>query len=213
MASKYPKLAVAPDGRIVDRRTGNVVRAQNLRLVNLPSGRAIVYRYNKDGTQGRLYGYIGKPTAKQQAEINRKAQNRIKRKEALERKQVRDAVREMNHIPNKFTDNSGWYDYVEKRRRWREDRALNNFNYPNSDEQEQMNFAMALNEAVDEEVIDIEEANARWDEFMSTPRGKERGKVWDDLHKYFDDEGFKYIEGHGRKKVGKDGELVDSGPD
>lgn len=213
MASKHPKLAVAPDGRIVDRRTGNVVRAQNLRLVNLPSGRAIVYRYNKDGTQGRLYGYIGKPTAKQQAEINRKAQNRIKRKEALERKQVRDAVKEASALPNKQTDNNGWLDYVAKRQRWKEDRASGRFNYPNVDEQESMNFATALNEAVDEGVMSIEDANERWEEFTNTPRGKDRSKLWDDLHDYFDEEGYKYIEGHGRKRVGKDGEIVDIGPD
>lgn len=189
--SKFTKFTFAPDGRLVYLNSGTVVRGR----VNIGSGRGDI---NMRGYtvinkrvyyKGRLQGYVSKPNKKQSEVINKRAQTRRKRAE-------REAFNEFVENGGATYERGSW-DAIKTAKRsmdsYRtEPYSFNvdgeNFNFSPS-ETGLMNFASVLDQAVELNIIDIEEANDLWDLYKDGTE-QQRSKLWDDINSRFDEIGY-----------------------
>lgn len=175
--SKFVKYAIASDGRLVYRANGNTVRAM----------KTLEIRGNRVYVRGRLHGYIGKGTVKQQKQIEKRAQNRITRARKKAERELKSAVEELTSeesVMETYTEkDNGWDNLAVAKRAW--------FEMPDSvrdsvevsiAQRSLMNYASALRTMVDEGYCTVEGANTAFSEF-EVADGPTRSRMWDELHK------------------------------
>ena len=187
------KYALAPDGKLVYRDTGTVARG-NLSYKVAKNGQIRVYR------NGKLDGYVGKPTKKVQAEINRKSAQRVKRAESKVRREFIGDIYDVSDLPT-------WEDVLDQAREWRSNEREGTRPIKTPDAMiRRYNFAEMLDKAVKAGVITAEDANQRWYDFeqeMRTGSKASQYQQWDDIKQYFEDMGFVYEDGEFRADVKK----------
>lgn len=193
--AKYQKLAIAPDGAIVYRNTGRVVQG----LTEQRDSR--VYR------NGRLYGYIGKPTKAQQAKIAKVAQNPARKHRAkvqAEVKRIRREGVEIQELPvNKST---------KEIKAWLSATTLTGeavrflYRYGNRGEvevskltQSRLNYASVINKAVKSGKMTAQQGDALIKNMYDAKSNEDRLRLWKETAEFFDKVGFKY-EIHSRVK-------------
>ena len=188
---KYAKLAIAPDGSIVSRETGAKSRIKGLNVVD-----------NRVYKAGRLYGYIGKPTASQQAKIEKVSK-------AREKRQVRQAYKQM-YRERGLIEPSGDFSvdasvgtavsqiYTKVGRGWLDVSKMN---------QSVLNYANTLKAGIKEGKLTKAQADALYEKYMKAGTNDERRKIWNSTSALFDKYGVKYkIE---KPRIRGEDDLVD----
>lgn len=186
--AKYQKLAIAPDGAIVFRATGRVVQGLTEQRDNR------VYR------NGRLYGYIGKPTKAQQAKIDKVAENPARKHRAkvqAEVKRIRREGVEIQELPvNKST---------KEIKAWLSATTLTGeavrflHRYGNRGEvevskltQSRLNYAAVINKAVKSGKMTAQQGDALIKGMYNAKSNEDRLRLWKETGEFFDKVGFKY---------------------
>lgn len=181
----YTKFAVASDGRLVYRETGNVVP--------LKRGYTIKNKtvYNKSG---RKVGQLGKGTKAQQKQIEKKAQTRVKKAENLRKKQLQfehyegvggGAHDDTHHLPTK----EEWREWADKYH----DYMSMDLEYKikvRTDDVKAQNFARTLERMVEEGYLDSEGASVLWESYKKS-NDTERSRLWEHTLGVFEKEGYK----------------------
>ena len=207
------KFSIAPDGRLVYRSNGSLVRGQvtySLSRDLMGSGYSVVGKRRSDGTidyqrvykNGRLVGYVGKPNKTQAKRIYDKAINRAKRKpdnRAIKEKSSRtEAIAIQDAIDYGGIDLSprGGWDAVSIGKR-----ALDNYRtgintyfsdqplFISYQETRMYNYASALSQAVDLNILTVQDANNLWLRYTNVDE-ETRSQLWRDLNQNFNEEGF-----------------------
>lgn len=188
---KYAKLAIAPDGSIVSRETGAKSRVKGLNVVD-----------NRVYKAGRLYGYIGRPTASQQTKIEKVSAQREKR-------QARQAYSKMYHErgliepTGDFSFDASVGDavaqiYSRVGRGWLDVSKMN---------QSVLNYANTLKAGIKEGKLTKAQADALYEKYMKAGTNDERRKIWNSTSALFDKYGVKYkIE---KPRIRGEDDLVD----
>lgn len=191
MMAKYLKLAIAPDGSIVSRETGAKSRVKGLNVVD-----------NRVYKAGRLYGYLGKPTASQQAKIEKVSSQREKR-------QTQQAYKKMYHErgliepTGDFTMDASIGSavaqiYTRVGRGWMDVSKMN---------QSVLNYANTLKAGIKEGKLTKAQADALYEKYMKASSNDERRKIWNSTSALFDKYGVKYkIE---KARISGEDDLVD----
>lgn len=174
--SKYAKLAIAPDGSIVNRDTGATTRVKGLTVVG-----------NRVYRDGRLYGYTSaKLTNKQQSKINTASANREKRrtKQAFKKMQT---VRALPNLTGNFTIDASVGEglrsiYTKYGRGFVDVSRVN---------QQALNFANVLKAGIKEGKITKEQADRLYAEHLKLDNDGKR-KLWNSVNAMFDKYDMKY---------------------
>lgn len=161
------KLTLSPSGTLVYRATGKVYQ-----------GSATVKDNRVYGSNGRLIGYLGKPTAKQQKEIERLDRRRVteRRRRELDKLMQNLESRYQSYgsgTGEKGTLPTGWGIYTR--------RTLT-----------EINFGHFLNEAVNAGKMSRREARDRLEKYVNTKESEDRTAQWDELKSRFKEMGFPY---------------------
>lgn len=185
--SKFVKYSIASDGRLVYRSNGNVVR----------QAKTLEIKGNRVYLRGRLHGYIADPkTKKAKIQIEKKAQNRVKRAEKArarkaeaELKEFTDAVLDLTSEESMMSDwteeteDNGWRNLATVKRAWYETpHAFRNDIEITVSERSVMNYASALRSMVDEGYCTVEGANRAFTEYQEAD-SKRRTEMWNELHR------------------------------
>lgn len=186
--AKYQKLAIAPDGAIVFRATGRVVQGLTIQKDNR------VYR------NGRLYGYIGKPTKAQQAKIDKVAQSPARKHRAKVQAEVKRIRREGVEIADLPVNKS-----TKEIKAWLSATTLTGeavrflHRYGNRGEvevskltQSRLNYASVINRAVKSGKMTAQQGDALIKGMYDAKSNKERLRLWKETAEFFDTLGFKY---------------------
>lgn len=153
------KLALSPSGTLVYRATGRVYQGKT----TVRDGR--VY-----GKKGELIGYLGKPTTKQQREIER-----LDRRRVSDRRR-RELDRTLANLETRYQSAGTQAVFgVYTRRQLTE-----------------INFAHFLSEALDAGKMTRAEARQRLERYLNTESSNERTEQWDELKGRFKELGFPY---------------------
>lgn len=200
MAKKFQQLAIAPDGEIVFRSTGKIVTKN----VTLKGNRAYV--------DGRLYGYIGKPTKSQKEKIEkvasgatRKRRAKIKDKAEEIRRQglviakpptVKTAKSIRSYI-NAVALQAEAVRYIHKKYG---DKGIIEIS---KIEQSELNYAMVLKKAMRAGKISPYQADILMRQMQSALDNDAKRKIWQATAKYFDKVAYKYTI-HSRVKDSED---------
>lgn len=187
--AKLTQFAVTQSGTLVYRSNGNVVRG-TVETRTYPNGRIGVYR------NGRLQGYVSKPTAKQQSVIDRKDKARVKRREKVATKSFLKQGIEIIEDYSYDKASTEWMDYARKKDTYYQydlEWHIKTGDLMDKREKSLSNYAKALQQAVNDGVITIDQANERWEDMIYSETDKERSNVWNKLNKYFKEEGYKYL--------------------
>lgn len=176
--STYKKYAIAPDGRLVDRKSGKAIR----------NAKTLEIRGNRVYMRGKLNGYIGKPTTKKaQRAMEKYAKTRQTRARRASERELEKAVDELSNVEGLMDamqgPDTGWKTLATAKRAWyetppefREDMELS------INEQSMMNFASALRSLVDEGIITTDDANFLFSEYENADDTR-RSEMWNQLHK------------------------------
>lgn len=197
--AKYQKLAIAPDGAIVFRATGRVVQGITIQKDNR------VYR------NGRLYGYIGKPTKAQQAKIDKVAQNPARKHRAKVQAEVKRIRREGVEIQDLPTNKS-----TKEIKAWFSATTLTGeavrflHRYGNRGEvevskitQSRLNYASVISKAVKSGKMTAQQGDAVIKTMYDAKSDEDRLRLWKETADLFDKMDFKY-EIHSRVKDQED---------
>ena len=188
--AKYIKFAIAESGALVYRSNGNMYRGA---YTTRTSSNGIISVY---GANGRKIGTVGKPTAKERKVIEDKdKRNRSRRKKAVERQKTKFGKEKVKQafVSGKLEDYAQAQMYTSQipRQSWK----AFTISYT---EQNRMNFAKALTEAVRSGKISQLEADDLFRQFKKIQAGKEgdneRSRLWKFLHRWYDEVGFKYFD-------------------
>lgn len=190
--AKMLRLAMAPDGRIVYKETGRVVRGI-ITTKLYKNGTVGVYR------NGRRIGVTSKPTKAQQQRINKLARTRSKRAE-------RKATKDMVDYAGDFTsaEPSGWEGATEVKTVYdtfpvKHYDAQGNFirtewiNPLNREQRGKLNYASYLQQMTERGTMTIEEANELWEDYINGD-DKRKNELWEQAHKKDSEVGYKYLE-------------------
>lgn len=190
--AKMLKLAMAPDGRVVYKESGRVVRG-NITTKLYKNGTVGVYR------NGRRIGITSKPTKAQQQRINKLASTRSKRAERKATREVIDYAGDyVSEVPNGWDgateiktiydtypvphyDANGkfiWTDWITPL---------------NKEQRGRINYASYLQQMTERGSLSIEEANEMWEEYLSATDDR-RNEMWKEAHKRDNELGYKYLE-------------------
>ena len=193
--AKHQKLAIAPDGAIVFRATGRVVQGLTTQKDNR------VYR------NGRLYGYIGKPTKAQQAKIDKVAQSPARKHRAKVQAEVKRIRREGVEIADLPVNKS-----TKEIKAWLSATTLTGeavrflHRYGNRGEvevskltQSRLNYAAVINKAVKSGKMTAQQGDALIKGMYDAKSNEDRLRLWKETAEFFDKVGFKY-EIHSRIK-------------
>lgn len=193
--AKYQKLAIAPDGAIVIRATGRVVQGLTEQRDNR------VYR------NGRLYGYIGKPTKAQQAKIDKVAQNPARKHRAKVQEEVKRIRREGVQIADLPVNKSD-----KEIMAWLSATTLTGeavrflHKYGNRGEvevskltQSRLNYAQVINNAIKSGKMTPQQGDALIKGMYDAKTNGDRLRLWKETADLFDKLDFKY-EIHARIK-------------
>lgn len=186
--AKYQKLAIAPDGAIVFRATGRVVQGLTTQKDNR------VYR------NGRLYGYIGKPTKAQQAKIDKVAENPARKHRAKVQAEVKRIRREGVEIADLPVNKS-----TKEIKAWLSATTLTGeavrflHRYGNRGEvevskltQSRLNYAAVINKAVKSGKMTAQQGDALIKGMYDAKSNEDRLRLWKETAEFFDKVGFKY---------------------
>ncbi len=186
--AKYQKLAIAPDGAIVFRATGRVVQGLTVQKDNR------VYR------NGRLYGYIGKPTKAQQAKIDKVAQSPARKHRAKVQAEVKRIRREGVEIADLPTNKS-----TKEIKAWLSATTLTGeavrflHRYGNRGEvevskltQSRLNYAAVINKAVKSGKMTAQQGDALIKAMYDAKSNDDRLRLWKETAEFFDKLDFKY---------------------
>ena len=193
--AKYQKLAIAPDGAIVFRATGRVVQGLTTQRDNR------IYR------NGRLYGYIGKPSKSEQAKINKVAENPRRKHRAKVQAEVarirREGV-EIQDLPvNKSTKEiKAWLSATTLT--GEAVRFLHKYGSRGEVEvskltQSRLNYASVINKAVKSGKMTAQQGDALIKGMYDAKTNEDRLRLWKETADLFDKMDFKY-EIHARVK-------------
>ena len=193
--AKYQTLAIAPDGAIVFRATGRVVQGLTEQRGNR------VYR------NGRLYGYIGKPTKAQQAKIDKVAENPARKHRAkvqAEVKRIRREGVEIQELPvNKSTSEiKAWLSATTLT--GEAVRFLHRYGNRGEVEvskltQSRLNYASVISKAVKSGKMTAQQGDALIKGMYDAKSNEDRLRLWKETAHLFDKLDFKY-EIHARVK-------------
>lgn len=200
------KFAIAPDGALVYRNTGNIVRGN---ITYATSRETLTRGYNIVDNRvyhnGRLQGYIGNPTKNQQININKRAITRNKRKStrASQHRSARTeytATKEfIEYGGGPSVQRGGWETATLGKRTLEAYQTGINQYFEGSErvllkyeETRQLNFASVLSQSVDANIITVEKANQMWDEYIKGD-SETRSKLWDEINKANDEMGHEII--------------------
>lgn len=161
------KLTLSPSGTLVYRATGRAYQ-----------GKATVRDGRVYGRNGRLIGYLGKPTTKQQREINRLDRRRVYDRR---RREIDRLLQDLESRYQSFGVSSGepgaipegWGIYTRRKLT-------------------EINFGHFLTQAIEAGKMDRAEARKRLKEYLATTDSKDRTALWDDLKDRFKELGFPY---------------------
>nr|DAR01780.1 MAG TPA: Protein of unknown function (DUF2680) [Caudoviricetes sp.] len=186
--AKYQKLAIAPDGAIVFRATGRVVQGLTTQKDNR------VYR------DGRLYGYIGKPTKAQQSKIDKVAQSPARKHRAKVQAEVKRIRREGVEIADLPVNKS-----TKEIKAWLSATTLTGeavrflHRYGNRGEvevskltQSRLNYAAVINKAVKSGKMTAQQGDAMIKGMYDAKSNEDRLRLWKETAEFFDKVGFKY---------------------
>lgn len=186
--AKYQKLAIAPDGAIVIRATGRVVQGLTEQRDNR------VYR------NGRLYGYIGKPTKAQQAKIDKVAQNPARKHRAKVQEEVKRIRREGVEISDLPVNKS-----TKEIKAWLSATTLTGeavrflHKYGNRGEvevskltQSRLNYASVINKAVKSGKMTAQQGDVLIKDMYDAKTNEDRLRLWKETADLFDKLDFKY---------------------
>lgn len=186
--AKYQKLAIAPDGAIVFRATGRVVQGLTIQKDNR------VYR------NGRLYGYIGKPTKAQQAKIEKVAQSPARKHRAKVQAEIKRIRREGVEIPDLPVNKS-----TKEIKAWLSATTLTGeavrflHRYGNRGEvevskltQSRLNYASVINKAVKSGKMTAQQGDALIKDMYDAKTNDDRLRLWKETAEFFDKLDFKY---------------------
>ena len=188
--AKYIKFAIAESGALVYRSNGNMYRGA---YTTRTSSNGIISVY---GGNGRKIGTVGKPTAKERKLIEEKdKRNRSRRKKTVERNKEKTAKA---NVKLAFSTGS-LKDYAMAQQTTadipRQSWKAFTISYT---EQNRMNFAKALTEAVRSGKMAQSDADALFEQFKNVESGKagdmERSRLWHFIHIHFEEIGFKYFD-------------------
>lgn len=194
--AKYQKLAIAPDGAIVFRSTGKIA-----------SGNLAV-KDNRVYKNGRLYGYIGKPTKAQLTKIEKVAQSPTRKHRAKvieEVKRIRKEGVEIAPLPDVKTS--------ANIRKWLSATTLtgeavkylhNTIGIRGEVEiskvtQSRLNYAQVINKAIKSGKLSAIEGDKMIKAMYDATDHKTRIDLWNATAQLFEQLGFKY-EIHSRVK-------------
>lgn len=193
--TKYQKLAIAPDGAIVFRATGRVVQGLTTQRDNR------IYR------NGRLYGYIGKPSKSEQAKINKVAENPKRKHRAKVQAEVARIRREGVEIQDLPVNKS-----TKEIKAWLSATTLTGeavrflHKYGNRGEvevskltQSRLNYASVINKAVKSGKMTAQQGDALIKGMYDAKTNEDRLRLWKETADLFDKMDFKY-EIHARVK-------------
>lgn len=193
--AKYQKLAIAPDGAIVFRATGRVVQGLTTQKDNR------VYR------DGRLVGYIAKPTKAQQAKIDKVAQSPARKHRAKVQAEVKRIRREGVEIADLPVNKS-----TKEIKAWLSATTLTGeavrflHRYGNRGEvevskltQSRLNYAAVINKAVKSGKMTAQQGDVLIKGMYDAKSNEDRLRLWKETAEFFDKVGFKY-EIHSRVK-------------
>lgn len=197
--AKYQKLAIAPDGAIVFRASGRVVQGLTEQRDNR------VYR------NGRLYGYIGKPTKAQQAKIDKVAENPARKHRAKVQAEVKRIRREGVEIQDLPVNKS-----TKEIKAWLSATTLTGeavrflHRYGNRGEvevskltQSRLNYASVINRVVKSGKMTAQQGDALIKGMYDAKTNEDRLRLWKETADFFDKLDFKY-EIHSRVKDQED---------
>ena len=186
--AKYQKLAIAPDGAIVFRATGRVVQGLTIQKDNR------VYR------NGRLYGYIGKPTKAQQAKIDKVVQSPARKHRAKVQAEIKRIRREGVEIADLPVNKS-----TKEIKAWLNATTLTGeavrflHRYGNRGEvevskltQSRLNYAAVINKAVKSGKMTAQQGDALIKVMYNAKTNEDRLRLWKETADSFDKLGFKY---------------------
>ena len=208
----FTKFSIAPDNRLVYRSNGNVVRG----TVNYGfsrndiKSRGYTVIDNRVYHNGRLAGYVGKGSVKQEKQIKARAVNRLKR---AEKRAFKEAITEQ--IPN--TSNT-WVDFAYAKDMMDNYRTgTNYFNIGGEAmiisraEQGLLNYASVLKQATDLGIISDDEADEMWFEYQNSNEAH-RSEMWNTIHQSFDEQGYEVdsppLFGEMGRMLGLDDEII-----
>lgn len=175
--TKFAKLAIAPDGSIVNRDTGAKSRAKNLTVID-----------NRVYKAGRLYGYITKNlTNKQIEQITKTSQAREKRQSRAMYKKMYHA-RALVEPTGDFTVDASIGSavaqiYTKQGRGWMDVSKM---------DQSVLNYANTLKAGIKEGKLTKEQADALYEKYMKAQNNDERRKIWNSTACLFEKYGVKY---------------------
>lgn len=193
---KYQKLAIAPDGAIVFRSTGKIATGN------------LAVKDNRVYKNGRLYGYIGKPTKTQLTKIERVAQSPTRKHRAKvvnEVERIRKEGIEIPALPDVKTS--------ANIRKWLSAVSLtgdavkylhNSIGIRGEVEiskvtQSRLNYAKVIKKAIDSGKISPVDGDKMIEAMYKASDHATRIKLWNDTAQLFEQLGFKY-EIHSRIK-------------
>ena len=153
------KLTLSPSGTLVYRATGRAYQ-----------GSATVKDNRVYGSNGRLIGYLGRPTAKQQKENERLDRRRVTERRRRELDKLMETL-ETRYQSSGTKATAGIYT----RRQLTE-----------------INFGHFLTEAVNAGKMSRKEARNRLEKYVNTESSDGRTAQWDELKSRFKEMGFPY---------------------
>lgn len=198
--AKYQKLAIAPDGAIVFRATGKVAIGD------------LKIKDNRVYKNGRLYGYLGKPTKTQQAKIEKVARSPARKRRAKlqeEVKKIRVEGVSISPLPTDSTSKSvrQWLSktgltadalrYIRKT--YGDYGALE----VSKVTQSRLNYAKVIGKAVNSGKLSVKDADSMLKQMYDATKNEDRLKLWKQTAELFDKLGYKY-DVHARIKDAED---------
>ena len=193
---KYQKLAIAPDGAIVFRATGKIATG------NLSVKDKRVYK------NGRLYGYIGKPSKAQLTKIEKVAQSPTRKHRAKvvdEVKRIRKEGIEIPELPDVKTSANirKWLSavsltgdavkYLHNQVGIRGEVEISKVT------QSRLNYAKVIKKAIDSGKLSAVEGDKMIEAMYKAEDHITRIRLWNETAELFEQLGFKY-EIHSRVK-------------
>lgn len=156
------KFAISPSGDVVYRASGRIYRPKTTVKENR------VY-----GANGRLIGYIGKPTKGQQRTIDKLDKQRQARRRSETKRRALDE--RLASLEDRYQTMEQVDIGVYTRRQMTE-----------------INFGHFLNSAVSDGKMTAAEARRRLDRYLRTESSHGRTEQWDELKSRFEELGFPY---------------------
>lgn len=198
--AKYQKLAIAPDGAIVFRATGKVAIGD------------LKVKDNRVYKNGRLYGYLGKPTKTQQAKIEKVAKSPARKRRAKLQEEVKKIRVEGVTIVPLPTDSTSKSvrQWLSKTRLTAD--ALRYIRKTYGDygalevskvTQSRLNYAKVIGKAVNSGKLSVKDADSMLKQMYNATKNEDRLKLWKQTAELFDKLGYKY-DVHARIKDAED---------